>query len=400
MEHEVIGLELVVLLILLLLVVIWENDVRVNWIPSSVVAVIIGMIVSTLWKSTNDVPFAFASELFLYLLLPIILLNSSFKFNIKSLRKTWMSSLAFSFPGTICSIFLIAWGIRVVVPEMMWVDALSMASILAPTDTVATMMLSKTLDDTFIAEVLENEAVMNDAIAIVFVRLFSTMSVRHQVLNRWIPMRAAGISIFFMALSSIFGALCAFSMRETKIKNVSIHFIVALMVYAICEYVGISGIVGLFVYGSLANPSSEVKDSITNISVIVEAYVYLTLGLALQTYDMSKIGLSFLILVCCITSRVIVVFLLGGCLRLFGRKQWTVSSLLFFSMCGIRGAISFAMCMGLRSDWSSFVQSTTFVVIIFTIITMGSLQKCMQKILLVVEHQNPNIQMYCRLPHI
>ena len=395
-----IGLELVVLLILLLVVVIWENDVRVNWIPSSVVAVIIGMIVSTLWKSTNDVPFAFASELFLYLLLPIILLNSSFKFNIKSLRKTWMSSLAFSFPGTICSIFLIAWGIRVVVPEMMWVDALSMASILAPTDTVATMMLSKTLDDTFIAEVLENEAVMNDAIAIVFVRLFSTMSVRHQVLNRWIPMRAAGISIFFMALSSIFGALCAFSMRETKIKNVSIHFIVALMVYAICEYVGISGIVGLFVYGSLANPSSEVKDSITNISVIVEAYVYLTLGLALQTYDMSKIGLSFLILVCCITSRVIVVFLLGGCLRLFGRKQWTVSSLLFFSMCGIRGAISFAMCMGLRSDWSSFVQSTTFVVIIFTIITMGSLQKCMQKILLGVEHQNPDIQMYCRLPHI
>ena len=382
MEHEVIGLELVVLLMLILVVIIWENDVRVNWIPSSVIAVIIGMVISTAWHSSNDAPFVFAPELFLYLLLPIILLNSSFKFNIKSLRKTWMSSLAFSFPGTICSIGMIAWGIRVVVPKMQWVDALSMASILAPTDTVATIMLSKSLDDTFIAEVLENEAVMNDAIAVVFVRLFSTMSIQHQVLNRWIPMRAVGTSILFMCLSAIFGALSAFTMRETKIKNISVHFIVALMVYAICEYVGISGIVGLFVYGSLVNPSDEVKVSITNISVIVEAYVYLTLGLALHTYDMSKVGLSFLILILCITSRVIVVFMIGGCLRLFGRKQWTVRTLLFFSMCGIRGAISFAMCIGLRSGWSSFVQSTTFVVIIFTIITMGTLQKCMQKILL------------------
>ena len=97
---------------------------------------------------------------------------------------------------------------------------------------------------------------------------------------------------------------------------------------------------------------------------------------------MSKIGLSFLILISCITSRVLVVFMVGGCLRLFGRKQWSVKGLLFFSMCGIRGAISFAMCIGLRSDWSSFVQSTAFVVIIFTIVTMGTLQKCMQKILL------------------
>lgn len=382
MEHEVIGLELVVLLMLILVVIIWENDVRVNWIPSSVIAVIIGMVISTAWHSSNDAPFVFAPELFLYLLLPIILLNSSFKFNIKSLRKTWMSSLAFSFPGTICSIGMIAWGIRVVVPEMQWIDALSMASILAPTDTVATIMLSKSLDDTFIAEVLENEAVMNDAIAVVFVRLFSTMSIQHQVLNRWIPMRAVGTSILFMCLSAIFGALSAFTMRETKIKNISVHFIVALMVYAICEYVGISGIVGLFVYGSFVKPSEEVKVSITNISVIVEAYVYLTLGLALHTYDMSKVGLSFLILILCITSRVIVVFMIGGCLHLFGRKQWTVRTLLFFSMCGIRGAISFAMCIGLRSGWSSFVQSTTFVVIIFTIITMGTLQKCMQKVLL------------------
>jgi NhaP-type Na+/H+ or K+/H+ antiporter len=93
-------------------------------------------------------------------------------------------------------------------------------------------------------------------------------------------------------------------------------------------------------------------------------------------------SVSLLILVSCIVSRVLVVFSLGGCLRCCGRKQWTVSSLLFFSMCGIRGAISFALCMGLRSEWRDFIQSTAFVVIVSTIVSMGTLQKCMQGLLL------------------
>jgi len=379
MEHEVIGLELVVILILLLLVVLWKNDSRVNCIPSSVVAVVIGMVVSL---TLNLAPFVFAPELFLYLLLPVILLNSSFKFNVRSLRKTWMSSLVFSFFGTIFSIVLIAWGITVFVPSMDVVDALVMASILAPTDTVATIMLSQSLDDPFIAEVLENEAVMNDAISVVFVRLFLSMSIRHQELNKWVPVRAVGISVLFMALSCIFGILCAFTMRQVEPTDVPTHYLVPLMVYSICEYVGISGIVGLFMYGAFVKVPKEVKHSLENMSVIVEAYVYLTLGLALRTYDWSTFGISVVILILCVTSRTIVVFALGGCLRLCGRQQWTIRTLLFFSMCGIRGAISFSMCMGLRSEWSSFAKSTTFVVVMATIISMGSLQKCMHKILL------------------
>jgi len=382
MDHEVIGLDLIVLLILILIIIAWENNQNVNWIPGSVVGVTMGMLVSIFWSDTTSTPFVFAPELFLYLLLPIILLHSSFKFNITSLRKTWMSSFVFSFFGTLGSIVMIAWGIVIIVPSMTLVDALTMASILAPTDTVATMMLSKSLDDSFIAEVLENEAVMNDAIAVVFVRLFSTMSIEHTTLNRWVPVRAVGISVLFMCISALFGVLSALTMRELAIKNVSIHFVVALMVYAVCEYVGISGIVGLFMYGSLVNPPKEVKLSVNNISVVAEAYVYLTIGLSLRSYDISKFGASFLILIICITSRTLVIFLFGGCLRIFGRHQWTIRTLLFFSMCGVRGAISFAMCMGLRSKWSSFIQSTSFVVIVSTIISMGTLQKCLQKMLL------------------
>jgi len=385
MEHEIAALEMVVLLILLLCVIVWDNVERVRWIPSSVIAVCLGMIVAA-WTGTTDTPFVFAPELFLYLMLPVILLNSSFKFRPESLRRTWLSSMMFAWIGTLITIMLIAWGILTWMSmfdkNISIIDSLLIASLLAPTDTVATLMLSKSLDDTFIAEVIENEAVLNDAISVVLVRLFATMSTQHQQLNRWVPVRAVGISVLFMCLSAAAGVVCARAVKKLNVEKPSIHFIVALIVYAVCEFVGISGIVGLFTYGSLVRPPKIVQETLESVSVIIEAYVYLTIGLALHSYNTSMMCQSFLILLSCIVSRVIVVFSLGNCLRCCGRKQWTAPSLLFFSMCGIRGAISFAMCMGLRSEWRDFIQSTAFVVIVSTIVCMGTLQKCMQKILI------------------
>jgi NhaP-type Na+/H+ or K+/H+ antiporter len=385
MEH--VAQEMVVLLILLLFVIVWDTIEHVRCVPSSVVAVTLGMIVAALSVS-NDTPFIFAPDLFLYLMLPIILLNSSFKFRPESLRRTWLSSMMFAWVGTLLTIMLIAWGILTWTSmfnmKITYVDSLLIASLLAPTDTVATLMLSKSLDDKFIAEVMENEAVLNDAISVVLVRLFANMSVQHQQLNRWVPVRAVGTSMLFMCLSAVVGVLSSKLVRRLGLVKPSVHFIVALIVYGSCEFIGISGIVGLFTYGSLVRPPDIVSETVENVSVIIEAYVYLTLGMAVQYIgrNTDSLALSFLILVSCITSRVLVVFLLGGCLRCCGRVQWTVPSLLFFSMCGIRGAISFAMCMGLMSDWREFIQSTAFVVIVSTIISMGSLQKCMHKLLL------------------
>jgi NhaP-type Na+/H+ or K+/H+ antiporter len=376
MEH--VAQEMVVLLILLLFVIVWDTIEHVRCVPSSVVAVTLGMIVAALSVS-NDTPFIFAPDLFLYLMLPIILLNSSFKFRPESLRRTWLSSMMFAWVGTLLTIMLIAWGILTWTSmfnmKITYVDSLLIASLLAPTDTVATLMLSKSLDDKFIAEVMENEAVLNDAISVVLVRLFANMSV---------PVRAVGTSMLFMCLSAVVGVLSSKLVRRLGLVKPSVHFIVALIVYGSCEFIGISGIVGLFTYGSLVRPPDIVSETVENVSVIIEAYVYLTLGMAVQYIgrNTDSLALSFLILVSCITSRVLVVFLLGGCLRCCGRVQWTVPSLLFFSMCGIRGAISFAMCMGLMSDWREFIQSTAFVVIVSTIISMGSLQKCMHKLLL------------------
>jgi NhaP-type Na+/H+ or K+/H+ antiporter len=85
----------------------------------------------------------------------------------------------------------------------------------------------------------------------------------------------------------------------------------------------------------------------------------------------------------CIVARIVVVFMFGGLLRVFARQErWTIRSLLFFSLCGIRGAISFALCSALDTRWATFAKSSIFVVIITTILFMGVFQRCLYLLLL------------------
>lgn len=381
MNHTTVGKELFLLLLLISIVIGFRHVHRFSWVPPSVFAVLLGMSVSLMGGTSVS----FASEVFLYLMLPPILFHSSIKFKMASLRRTWVSSILFSWMGTLMSVFFIAWGILVWTKgtrvEMSTVDALLFASILAPTDTVATLSLTKMikLDDSYILEVLENESVMNDAISVVLVRLFASMLKSHTVLNRWVPMEVVLFSALYSVAAIAFGGGVALIMNRASMSDMTMHYVIALMVYSACECVDVSGILGLFVYGSVVNVPTNVEESIGSMSLIIESCVYLMLGLALHTYDMTLIGLSLLVLLSCIVARVVVVFTLGGLLRYFGHEQWTVKSMLFFSMCGIRGAISFALCQGLNN---TFIKSTAFVVIVSTIVGMGILQKCMYNVLL------------------
>ena len=387
-RHSILGVEVVTMLGLISIAIGWNKLKILKCIPSSVVAVCLGIITAIVWPGAHDMHFV--SELFLYLLLPPILLNSALQFRIQSLKRTWLASLLFAWVGTLSSILLIAWGIMVWTSntdiKFNFVDALLMASFLAPTDTVATISLASNIDleDTYFPEVLENESVMNDAISVVLVRLFSRMTIQHESINRWIPMEAVGFTILNALLAASIGFLGSCVVKRLKISQMTFHLVSALFMYSFCEMIGLSGIVALFIYGSTIREiaSKEMKTTVSSLSEIVEAYVYVMLGLAWQDYNTAYWGISFMILIACVVSRVIVVFVLGLCLRQCGRTQWTLRTLLFFSMCGVRGAISFALCMSMKSEYTTFVRSTTFMVIISTIVIMGSLQRCMHIILL------------------
>ena len=386
MKHDLIGKEFVLLLLLISFVIGFPRIKSLNWLPPSVFAVILGMAVSAVGGKSVS----FATEMFLYLGLPPILFHSALKFKLGSLKKTWLSSILLSWFVTLLSILLIAWGILVwtrgTVNSVSPVEALLFASVLAPTDTVAILSLIKQLSSDDIPEdsrlvllVLENESVMNDAICIVLVRLWSNMLESHQQLDRWVPMEVVGLTIIYSVMAVVLGLVGAVGMNRANTDDMTVHYVVALMIYALCECLQISGILGIFVYGSMLRCPESVSKSVGSIALIIESSVYLLLGLSLHTFDTSSVGLSLLVLISCISARVGVVFFIGGCLRCCGRKYWSVRGLLFFSMCGVRGAISFALSRNLTQP---FARESTYIIIIITMLVMGSLQKCMFSLLL------------------
>ena len=373
----------VFILILISIILIWEHYIKL--IPSSVFAVVLGMFVSIIWKANMNSTLDFAPEIFLYLMLPPILLNSALSFKMTSLKKNWLSSLMHASFGTLFALVWIAIGIYIwtygTSVGMNFTSALLFASILAPTDTVATISMTRSIEtsDKYILEVLENESVLNDALSVVFVRLFHAMVEADRTMDHWVPLEIVGFSLLSLVIAIGLAWVTAWFINRHAVKNTSVHYLISLLIYGICESLDVSGILGLFVYGSLVEPPGEMRNFISSISTIIEAYVYLMLGLALHSYDTTLFGISLLVFVACIVGRVLAVFMLGFILRLCGRSKWTMRSMLFFSMCGVRGAISYALCM--KFD-SVFMRSTTFVVIIGSILIFGSLQKCMFRMLL------------------
>tara|TARA_B110000008_G_scaffold32575_1_gene28999 strand:+ start:8461 stop:9219 length:759 start_codon:yes stop_codon:yes gene_type:complete len=246
---------------------------------------------------------------------------------------------------------------------------------------VATLALTKNIQmtDMYLFRVLENESVMNDALSVVLVHLFDSILESNGDISRWVPVEvfvSAALSAF---ASLLLGFLVAKLMNYWKTEHLTVHYMVSMLVYAVCECFDVSGILGLFVYGACVQEPEEFAKSVSSLSSIIEAYVYVMLGLLFQKYDWSSLGISVLVLLSCIVGRIVMVFSIGHCLRVLGRHQWTTKTMLFFSMCGIRGAISYALCLSSGTD---FMKSTTFVVIVSTTLVFGALQKCLAKLLL------------------
>ena len=127
-------------------------------------------------------------------MLPPMLLHSSFNFEIESLKLNWVGSLTFASLGTLFCVGWIAYGILVwsyyYELDISLSRALVYASVLAPTDTVATISMTRSLDivNPYIFNVLENESVMNDAISVVLWCLFRQIDESDCRLSKWTPL--------------------------------------------------------------------------------------------------------------------------------------------------------------------------------------------------------------------
>lgn len=197
--HREIGFDLVLVcyaLIGLILVAIWAERQHV---PSSLAAVLVGAALGIVLRvvgaesapSLHSLLF-FDEELFLYVLLPPIIFEAGFSVSRRFFFNNLATILLFAVPGTILTTFAIGQACQLAgaagwfrhhdedaldfsVPR----DSFLFGALISATDPVATLSIMGAYNvDPLMYTLVAGESVLNDAVAIVLVRILKDMSQR------------------------------------------------------------------------------------------------------------------------------------------------------------------------------------------------------------------------------
>ena len=381
LPHTWVSADCAVISFMMIMVQLWPHVspiLKLSWIPRSVFAIGLGLLVGLGWPSTQPM-FIFEPELFLFLLLPPIIFGSGLTFRRETLTTTWKSSLLLATLGTAISVVLIAWGTLSLQyffgfdPFMTIPEALAFGAILSPTDPVATLSIMKKQRKAIaphVRYVIENESLLNDAVAVVLVHLAGHLkAIRPSTV----------LYVIFIALCTTTGSIAwgwsvGEMIRKCKWPPPAFLICMALIVYSCAETVGGSGIVSLFVYGLVIAPDAPyIISDVHTLAELGEIYIYIVMGCVIHTVETKYWAYALGTVMACLFARLFHVFILGGFLKCCCGRPWKISELLFVSMCGIRGAIALALAFSLSGPHAQMVRAATFTVVILTTLCFGSL---------------------------
>lgn len=349
-------------------------------------------------------------EVIFLIFLPPLLYDAAFNisFNTFKTHLSTISSLAIGL------VFLTATGIAVIVhymiPGMSWPLSFVLGSILAATDAVAAISITKGLGLSHTTTtILEGESLVNDASALVAYR-FAVAAVTGSAFVFWkasleFLLLMAGGFIIGMAMGRILAFILK-KVQDSNIITISFMLLMPFVTYRVAEELSVSGVIAVVVLGlsisgfskkifpeELKNESKTIWDIII---FLLNGLIFILIGLEFpyiaRSIDHDKIwlyvGYALIITVVALVLRMARVFLQKVNLeRAFLQNHGRVAkeALLSFeesviiSWSGMRGIVSLAIAIGLPAtleDGSPFPHRNVIifisvVVVLFTLIGQG-----------------------------
>jgi len=356
-------------------------------------------------------------EIIFLLFLPPLLYDAAFNISQKRFRNNLgtISALAIGL------VFLTTAGIaaiaRYAIPGMTWPVAFVLGAILAATDAVAAIGITKDLaltDNT--VTVLEGESLINDASALVAYR-FAVAAVTGIGFIWWnAALTFVVIMIGGMLIGMIMGKLLGYLLRfvrENNLAVLSFTLLAPFVTYLVAEEFHCSGIIAVVVLGLMVSRLSAAKfpenmrtqsHAIWSMIVfLLNGLIFIIIGLELPLIikSMNKhlllpyMGYALLISVAALLIRTFMVFRERKSMErlqqrrqlMSGRKRFNKSVLLsveeslIISLSGMRGIVSLAIAIGLPVTLESgadfpFRDTIIFistVVVLITILGQGLL---------------------------
>lgn len=356
-------------------------------------------------------------EIIFLIFLPPLLYEAAFNIHFKEFRQHFRTISSMAFGLVFLTAGCIAVAAHYLIPGMNWGLSFVLGAILAATDAVAAMSITKNLgisDKTKI--ILEGESLINDASALVVYR-FALSAVAGLTFVWW----KATVTFFVLLIGGavvgfVIGIIMAHILRliqKSSLAVLGLFLLSPFVTYLVAEEFHFSGVIAVVILGIVMSYFSRKKlpEQIKSqsktiwdlIAFLLNGFIFILLGLevpaVINTIERSMLlpytGFALVLTIIAILVRTARVFFLRKSLKLaheqnikhnVGRKipktlLLSVQESLVISLSGMRGIVSLAIAFALPHTLENgqpfpFREEIIFVtmlVILFTIVGQGLL---------------------------
>ncbi|GBG62679.1 hypothetical protein CBR_g31696 [Chara braunii] len=388
------------LMVVSMLVAYGTKKYHFSYLPEAAAAMLLGMLVggmhSLIGKGKG---LRFNPEAFFYGLLPLIIFNAGYSLKKKDFFRNFITIILFAVAGTVVS--ALVFGLLIyALYEIGFVshmdknspllEAMMFGSLISAIDPVATLSIFQDVSaPSLLYNIVFGESVLNDASAIVLFRTFESF------MNDQFSIATIGVALVWFCVNTVGSILIGFTVslacayilqnidQENEYSKFELGFILlsAYFAYLLAEILSLSGIMALFFCG-ICNAHygyyniSQVSKTTTRfafeaLAFLAEIFLFAYLGMQVVVlrHVVDK-GLMIAAIPLCLLSRAVNIFPLAYIANKGRVRPITMEMKLMMWLCGLRGAVSYALAVNMPTD-NRAIETTTLFIVVFTTLVFG-----------------------------
>jgi len=374
----------------------------------SILVTAVGIVFPNVFETVAQLTKEFDFSLILInVMLPFLLFAGAISINLQDLLEDKLTILLLASFGVFFSTFVVGSGLFWVVQQplfglneigLSFVDCLLFGALIAPTDPIAVLALLKNMNlSSKTKTVIAGESLFNDGIGVVI--FLTLLNVKLEGFENVTAMSVGTLFVTEVLGGIILGAFFGyFGLKLLKyIENeyVELEVLITLSLVLVVSLIAfkfhLSGPIAVVILGLFLNQNIDSDHEKEGLQKAMGDYVYkfwhlldetlnailfiligLEIILIFESFDISYLFISILIIIICVLSRFVGVKL--PILLLSIKKSFEKNTALIITWGGLRGGLSVALALNLPDsigEGKSLILFLTYAVVLFTILGQG-----------------------------
>jgi len=374
----------------------------------SILVTAVGVVFPNVFEAVSQLTKEFDFSLVLInVMLPFLLFAGAISINLQDLLEDKLTILLLATFGVFFSTFVVGSGLFWIVQQpvfglneigLSFVDCLLFGALIAPTDPIAVLALLKNMNlSSKTKTVIAGESLFNDGIGVVI--FLTLLNVKLEGFENVTAMSVGTLFVTEVLGGIILGAFFGyFGLKLLKyIENeyVELEVLITLSLVLVVSLIAfkfhLSGPIAVVILGLFLNQNIDSDHEKEGLQKAMGDYVYkfwhlldetlnailfiligLEIILIFESFDISYLFISILIIIICVLSRFVGVKL--PILLLSIKKSFEKNTALIITWGGLRGGLSVALALNLPDsigEGKSLILFLTYAVVLFTILGQG-----------------------------